>query len=121
MDNMLLIAGLLTLLLSAVHSVVGERLVFAPLREGGQWSEAALKLLALRRWLSIRATWHLVSILATGLAALLLSQALGGPDAQLLMGGTFLVSTVYWAAATRFGHPAWIILGVIAALLLFPN
>lgn len=121
MDRMLLLAGVLLLLLSAAHSALGERLVFARLHKGGQWSDEALRLMALRRWWSVRATWHLVSILGVGLAALLLSRALGGPGPEVWLGATFLVAMAYWAAATRLGHPAWIVMGVIGGILLIPN
>ena len=121
MDRMLALAGGLTVLLSATHSILGERLVFARLREGGGWSEAALKLLAPRRWWAVRASWHLVSVLGAGLAALLLAMAFGSVNVETTLGVTFLVAAVYWAVATRFGHPAWIVLGAIAALLLVPN
>ena len=121
MDRMFALAGVLTLLLSAVHSVLGEKLIFAPLREGGKWNEAALKLLALRRWWSVRAAWHLVSILGAGLSALLVANAMGSAEVGLTLGVTFLVAAVYWAVATRLGHPAWIVMGLIAALLLIPN
>jgi len=120
-DRIIVIAGVLTLLLSGVHSILGEKLIFARLRNAGAWSEAALNLLALRRWLAIRATWHLVSILAAGLAALLFATAFGSVRVDLVLGATFLVAAVYWAIATRFGHPAWIALCGIGALLLIPN
>ena len=121
MDRMLASAGGLTLLLLAAHSILGEKLVFARLREGGHWSEAALRLLALRRWWAIRASWHLVSVLAAGVAALLFAMAFGSVDVEKVLGVTFLVAAVYWVVATRLGHPGWIVLGAIAALLLVPN
>ena len=121
MDRLLLLAAGLTILLSAAHSILGERLVFARLRQDGVWTEAALNLLERRRWWSVRATWHLVSIMGIGLGALLFSEALGGIGFTRTIGLIFLVATVYWAVATRFGHPAWIVMGVIAALLLVPN
>lgn len=119
MDRVLALAGTLALLLAPIHSILGEKLVFARLREGGRWSEPALKLLEPRRWWSIRASWHLVSILGIGVAALLLGLAFGSVDVEAAMGLTFLVASVYWAVATRLGHPAWIVLGLIGALLLF--
>ena len=121
MDRMLGLAGLLSVVLAVAHSLLGEKLVFSRLREGGRWNEAALKLLALRRWWSVRATWHLVSILGAGVAALLLAMAFGSVDVELTLGVTFLVAAVYWAVATRLGHPAWIVLGLIAAILLVTN
>jgi len=120
MDRSLLIGAGLTVFLSLAHSILGERLVFSRLRDNGAWSEAALRLLARRRWWSVRATWHLVSIMGIGLAALLASEAFGGIGVGRTIGLIFLAATVYWAVATRFGHPAWIVMGVIAALLLVP-
>lgn len=120
-DRLLLLAAGLTLLLSVAHSLVGERLVFARLRKDGRWTEAALSLLERRRWWAIRATWHLVTILGAGLAALLFSDALGSIGVQMAIGLIFLAATIFWAIATRFGHPAWIVMAVISALLLIPT
>ncbi|WP_425990764.1 hypothetical protein [Brevundimonas sp. TWP2-3-2] len=121
MDTLLLLASGLTLLLSGAHSILGEQLVFTRLRKDGVWSEASLNLLERRRWWSVRATWHLVSIMGVGFAALLFSEAFGGIGVERTIGLMFVVATVYWAVATRFGHPAWIVMAVIAALLLVPN
>jgi hypothetical protein len=121
MDRLLLLAAALTLLLSAAHSLIGERLVFDRLRTDGAWTGPALNLLEPRRWWSVRATWHLVSIMGLGLGILLFSEALGGLDVRTIIGLIFLVATVYWVIATRLGHPAWIVMGVISALLLVPN
>lgn len=112
------IAGILTLLLSAAHSIIGERLVFARLRLGGAWREEALLLMEVRRWWSIRATWHLVTLFGIGWAVTLLLPPSSPFGVATVMGVTFAVSAVYWAIATRFGHPAWIVLGAIGALLL---
>ena len=120
MERIQLIAAGLTLLLCAAHSIIGERLIFARLREGGRWSEAALAMLERRRWWAIRATWHLVSILGGGLAAFLVLDSVGEGRVTTTIGLIFLVAALYWAVATRFGHPAWLVMGVIAALLLFP-
>jgi hypothetical protein len=117
MDRVL-IAGILTLLLSAAHSIIGERLVFARLRLDGTWREEALKLMQVRRWWSIRASWHLVTLFGIGWGVTLLLPPSSPYGVQTVMGATFAVSAVYWAVATRLGHPAWIVLGIIGALLL---
>jgi len=118
---MLLAAGALSVLLAVGHSILGERLVFGRLRRHGAWTEAALEIMERRRWWAVRASWHLVTVLAFGVAGILLAMATGAPPLKWILAATFAVATVYWAIATRLGHPAWIALGVIGVIVLFSN
>lgn len=115
--NAMLTAGGLALLTVAAHSVLGERLIFSRLRRAEGWTDEALNLLPVRRWWALRGSWHLLSIFGLGFAALLFDLGAGQSHAQMIIGITFLASAVYWAVATRLGHPAWIALGTIGALM----
>ena len=88
-------AGVLMVLLAAAHSILGERLIFARLRQGRGWKDSALGVLEQRRWWALRGTWHLVTILAIGLGVMLLAAAPGQADIKLILGTTVLVAAVY--------------------------
>jgi hypothetical protein len=123
MNGYILLAGIVLLLLAAAHSVLGERLIFRHLAPGTPGAVAAQSLLPGRRWLALRATWHLVSILATGLAVCALIVAvpgLAGNNATtvwLVLTLTSAVMGLYWLVATRGGHPAWIGFLLISILI----
>ncbi len=111
-------ASVLCVLLAVVHSALGERLVFAPLRQNGDWRAEALSLLDRQRWRAIRATWHLISIIGLGIGAVLFVVARGEGPVATILGVTFTVAAAYWATATRMKHPAWLVLGLIGGILL---
>jgi hypothetical protein len=118
----LLLAGVLLILLALGHSVLGEHLIFKQLNRGADGHSQAIQLLAQRRWDALRSTWHLVSLLAFGLGAVLLVGAsLDSATSKLshiltAISLTFAVSTIFWLIGTRGKHPAWIVLAMITAL-----
>ena len=66
---MLTLAGVLCFLLAAVHSILGERMIFQPLRMQKEHS-------AMRKYRGILwATWHLVTIFGACLGLYLLLRA----------------------------------------------
>jgi hypothetical protein len=120
MNRTLMAAAVLTVVIALVHSVVGERRIFRRLRRatspGIPPSGFQIGIL----W----ASWHLVTLLGLALAACLACQAL--PNGAVLLpfalrwamtigmaGGAVLV-----AAGTRFKHPAWLGLSVVAVLVV---
>ncbi len=112
---MLFTAGILAVLLGAVHSVLGEKLIFSDWRANPPT--------ILRRHRNILwASWHIVSFLGLGIGGafiwlsgktdliaslkpVLLSLALG-----------FALSGLIVLYATRGRHPGWIVLLTIAVL-----
>jgi hypothetical protein len=118
MNLPLAFAGTLTILLGIVHSIGGEKKVFARieslLNEAGQprisdWNTRLL-----------RGSWHTLSIFGFGLGFVLFTLAFPTLGKAINVTGaiaiSLLVVAAYWGYATRFWHPAWIVFMVIAAL-----
>ncbi|MFC5418763.1 hypothetical protein ACFPOB_04210 [Bosea eneae] len=121
MQNYLIAAGVLMILIGIAHSVIGEILIFRQLRAG-----AIVPLLAppppRERHLRILwANWHLTSALGWGLAALLILVAEApDPSSYALQVRIIAVATLAGSLlvlyATRGRHPGWIGLLVAAVL-----
>jgi len=114
----LLIAGVLTIFLGVIHSILGRKLIFV-----GE-AETLAKLHPRKRGI-IWATWHLASLLAFGIAAILFCVA-RKPDLITEVAGVLyiLVSCMLIGAGlvfvgTKGKHPGWIVLCIIAALIIF--
>ncbi len=104
-------AALLSVLGAVAHSLVGERF-FAKLR-----SEAGLQPQVMA---TIRIVWHSLSVMWIGLAGAL-AVLRWGPEHPhtaivLSVATAFLVSAVIAAAGSRWRHPAWVLLVVLAGL-----
>lgn len=118
------LAGVLTFLLSAIHSLLGEKLIFRHIAKGGLREADALALFPARRWASMRSTWHLVSLMGCGLGALLVAigtwptKETSVQTTKAILATTFLVCALYWVLGTRGKHPAWIVMVIIAGLAL---
>ncbi|MGE7469625.1 hypothetical protein ACQKLX_09295 [Bosea sp. NPDC003192] len=121
MQNYLVAAGVLMILIGLAHSVIGEILIFRQLRAGTIVPLLAPPPLRERHLRILWANWHLCSVLGWGLAALLIVIAMA-PDlpahapyvriiAIAMLAGSLLV--LY---ATRGRHPGWFGLLVAAGL-----
>ncbi|MEM0929774.1 MAG: hypothetical protein AAGI89_10845 [Pseudomonadota bacterium] len=116
--TMLVVAGLL-LLMSLFHSIIGERFVLGPLKRTenlpAMWGSQQIF------FVTIQATWHLVSALWLGIAVTLVAfHIYPGMTAQafllvfaVLFGGLAVVP--FLTGATK--HKTWIVFGLIAVLL----
>ena len=117
MSNYLSLAGLVTILLGLVHSVLGEWLVFRKLRDRktGQWIVVD-SILPLRSTRILWASWHIVTVLAFAIGIILFSldpqsdfQASAG-----LIKNTLLLSMLCCAVlvliGTKASHPGWLVL-----------
>ena len=116
--TMLIVAGLL-LLMSLFHSIIGERFVLGPLKRTenlpSMWGSQQLF------FVTIQATWHLVSALWLGIAVTLVAfHIYPGLSAQAFL----LVFAVLFSglAAVPFltrstKHKTWIVFLLIAGLL----
>ena|SRR5215510_11207631 len=118
MNIWLLIAAVLTFLLGATHSVLGQRLIMRPL-----FGAELPKLLGSSRFMrrTVGFAWHLTTVLMWGIAALLLNMSLGTSSfisAREIIGCIFVVCAVLSFVTTRGKHFSWIIFGVIALLTL---
>lgn len=110
------VAGLLVLT-GAVHSLLGEARLIAPLLLARQGILAS----AQARFL-LRLTWHGFSVLM-GMLALILLALVWRPEAVLQLalgatGGVFLVSGLVDVIATRGRHIGWPLLTAIGVLAL---
>ncbi|MGL4240978.1 MAG: hypothetical protein ACRCTI_07690 [Beijerinckiaceae bacterium] len=97
-----------------VHSVLGERMIFAN-------AEMHDRLPARFRGI-IRASWHATTLLGFGLAAVMLHHAASGAPMPLAIRlGTSSAIAAAGAAVliwTAGRHPGWIALGIVAGLCL---
>lgn len=121
MQMQLLAAGLLMVLTGLVHSVLGEVLIFRRLRTGTIVPLLAPQPLRERHLRILWASWHLVSVLGFGLAALLIALA-AAPDLPSHAPLVRIVSVATLAGsglvlfATRGRHPGWLALLVAGVL-----
>lgn len=114
---MLEVASLLIALLGLAHSVLGERYILIrlfrrelpPLFGGAAFTRNTL-----------RFAWHLTTVLALGLSALLWQLA-NTPSAQLLartLGASLIAGGLLPLFFTRGRHLAWVVLWAAGALCL---
>ena len=114
---MLTLAGVLCFLLGAVHSILGERMIFQSLRM--QKEHSVLKKYRGILW----ATWHLVTLFGACLGLYLLElTGLKLPGGfPLFIAATLLLGALLVGIGTKGRHPGWIILLFIAFLILIAN
>jgi hypothetical protein len=125
MNGWLMVAAALCVLIALVHSVLGEWRIFRHLRRGHRLvpteGGTVLREFQLR---IVWGTWHGLSVMGLGLAAVLAWLA-ASPDARAASGGVVEASVAAALATTglvvlvsnRGRHPAWLALLVVAALV----
>ena len=113
MDSWPMIGGATTIVVAIVHSVLGEWLIFQRMREGTIVPTKGYPILRERHVRILWATWHIVSILGLGFAAILLYIA--APElvnvASFSLASVSLsmgVSGLLVLYATKGMHPGWI-------------
>lgn len=122
MHSTLFAAGLLALLIGAIHSLLGEWLIFRHLRRGGIVPTLPAPPLGQRHVRILWATWHIGTVFGWGFAALMLHAAFrDDPQAFRAFAGevamlAYLASALLVLVGTRARHPGWIGLGVVALL-----
>lgn len=123
MNLFFLAASVLTVILGVGHSILGERLIFVPLRR--QKPSAGSRPGLRKGHLGIIwATWHLTTALGFSLAGVFWLMALNPPTTlqQQYCGLTisvgFLISSYLVGHGTKGRHPGWIVLIVIALLTI---
>jgi drug/metabolite transporter (DMT)-like permease len=120
MNIYLAAAGALTLLLGIAHTVIGEILIFRRLRRLN--ASPAANHLPPRHLAALWSSWHLLTVLSWGIGALFVWMA-GHPRTaattavELIFTAIFLTSAIFWFFGTKGKHPAWLVFGLIAALL----
>ncbi len=123
MNTALMLAAVGLALVGAVHSVMGEFLVFRSLRTEGIVPTGGRPVLRERQVRILWGTWHLVTVLGWALSAVLWRLGTVPADAGLgawvadVAGVATLASGVLVFYATEGRHPAWFALLVVAALV----
>jgi hypothetical protein len=121
MNLTLLAAAALVVVVCAVHSVLGERVLLIPLSKRDDLPQ----FLGDRDYAkkTLRFVWHVATVFGLGFAALLLLLAApAAPDRRLLLrviAVTVGVSGIVALIVSRGRHPSWIAFLVIAALVWF--
>ncbi len=121
MQNYLLSAGVLMILIGLAHSVIGEILIFRQLRAGTIVPLLAPPPLRERHLRILWANWHLTSALGWGLAALLILVAVA-PDPSSYALHVLIIAIATFAGsllvlyATKGRHPGWFGLLIAAGL-----
>jgi len=117
---LLLLAALLTILIGAAHSILGERYVLPLLLRRPDLP----KLLGSSEFTArtLRFVWHLTTIAWWGFAAFFFLTAQGPvpyQSAAAVLAYVFLASAVLTAVASRFRHFAWLVFLVIGLIALY--
>ncbi len=118
----LLIAAILAVFISAVHSLLGEKKLIGPLL-ALEHRERPLASRFMRRVL--RFAWHLTSVAWIGMGLVLAALARAPLDgtgrlAVGIIGATFLAMGVLTLVAARGRHLAWVVFLAIAGLCFAP-
>ncbi len=123
MPTIMIAAGILALLVSIVHSVLGEILIFRHLRDGSLIPTMSAPPLRRRHIRIIWATWHLATVfgLSFGVVLLQLASEPNGLALQTLIKNAaifaFLGGSLLVLISTSGRHPGWIGLLGVAALV----
>jgi hypothetical protein len=113
MNIYFIVAAGLALILGLVHSILGELLIFR------KFTKDYLPVLVVSKDLvqrTLRATWHIPSVLAAGLSAILLRLSLPLSTSiplefiERAMVLSFFASTLILVLLTKGKHPGWIVL-----------
>jgi len=123
MNAWLLGAAALVFVIGLVHSLLGERMIFRHLRQGGLVPTAGAPVLREYQTRILWATWHVVTLFGWALAAVLawLAQpavraASAGLIEQAVM-AALVASAGLVLVATRGRHVAWVALLAAAVLV----
>lgn len=123
MNGYLVAAAALAFLVGLVHSVLGERLIFRRLRQGGLVPTNGGSVLGGKHVRILWATWHVVTVFGWCMAAMLLRWARPSASASL---DEFSVQAVVFAMlagsalvliGTQAKHPGWVGLLGVAVLV----
>jgi hypothetical protein len=119
MQTWLIAAGVLAFVVGAIHSVLGEVLIFRHLRNKGLVPTVATPPLRERHVRILWATWHIVTVFGWAFSAILLWLAFAPNDVGfvLFVKDTIILSTLVSAFLVLIGtkgmHPGWLgLLGI---------
>lgn len=125
MNRYFVIAAALVFLVGLVHSVLGERLIFRRLRQGGLVPTNGGTLLGEGHMRILWASWHVLTVFGWCIAAVLLRLSFSSASAS---SSRFIEQAIVIAAlagaalvfiGTRARHPGWVGLLGVAVLVWF--
>ncbi|TMC91015.1 MAG: hypothetical protein E6J11_20685 [Chloroflexi bacterium] len=123
MNRYFIAAAVLAFLVGLAHSVLGEKLIFRRLREGGLVPTNGGKVLDQGHVRILLASWHVLPVFGWGIASILLWLSLHSSGSSLtafiegavaisMLCGSFLVFI-----GTKARHPGWVGLLGVAVLV----
>lgn len=125
MEIYFLWAAIVSVLVGAVHSFLGELLIFRKLRKSGVVPTEAVPPVRSRNTRILWATWHLASVFGFGFAAILFAAATGQavlhPTTIYAVIWSFFGGSMLVLFATKGKHPGWVGLILVAALVYLGN
>ena len=119
MNYLLLSAGLLSISVGLVHSILGEILIFKNLRKNSLVPNVSLPPLREKNIRILWATWHLASIFGFSISAMLIHLAMSPSNSSYIIQAVAIAmcsSSVLVCYATKAKHPGWI--GLLAVSVL---
>lgn len=121
MNGFLAAAGTLAFFVGLVHSVLGERLIFRRMRQGGFIPTNGARLIGEGHVRILWASWHALTVFGWCIGAILFWLAQGSPSlADAFFAKAITVAMVAAAAlvftGTQARHPGWVGLLGVAAL-----
>lgn len=120
MNVLLSVAGLLSVMIGIVHSVLGEKLILVPLFERGEVPKLLGSVGFARR--TLRFAWHLTTVLLVGIGSVVIALSLAHLEPQavwilrlfaIIFGACSLASLI----GARAKHFSWWVFLIIAVLL----
>jgi hypothetical protein len=121
LNTYLLISGILAILLSVAHSIIGEVLILIPMQKSEGIPAVRGSIRTTKR--TLRFTWHITSVLGVGIAFLLFHYAKFAaptPDhvyVLRVLSLTFFASFVVSIVGSRARHPSWMVFLIVSILI----
>ena len=125
MDTYMVAAGALLLVVAAIHSALGEILMFRHLRSHGLVPTLAAPPLQERHIRILWASWHVLTVLGWAFGAVLLQLAYPSDEhairtfTEQAIVFAFLAGALLVLVGTKGKHPGWVGLLGVAALTWF--
>ena len=121
MNTYLVISGILSILLSIAHTIIGEILILIPMQNAEGIPAVRGSTRTTKR--TLRFTWHITSALGIGIGFLLFHYAkfteltLDHVYVLRILSLTFLASFVVSVVGSRARHPSWIVFLITSILI----
>jgi hypothetical protein len=120
MNITLFAAGILSIIVGLVHSILGEFLIFKKLRDGTVIPTMATAPLREKNIRILWATWHIASFFGWALGAMLIKISISGfSDSAIIVqytGVAMFLAGILVLISTKARHPGWVGLCGVAIL-----